>query len=144
MQLTAAAMWERLKRGVVPTALLAIGISAPGCDTMIADRMVIRAPATPPEQKAESDQVVALIHETLIASKLEMMRESRGIETWRWKGDKPPGFTVTVQRLGDEVQVRLAQDLYGPTGPSDEYEALKAALRKAARERFGKESVRFE
>lgn len=137
-------MWERLKRGVVLAALPAIGIWALACDTMISDRMVIRAPATSPGRQAESDQVLALIHETLVASDLEMMRESRGIETWRWKGDKPPGLTVTVQRLGDEVRVRLAQDLYGPTGPTDKYETLKATLRQAARERFGKENVRLE
>jgi hypothetical protein len=70
------------------------------------------------------------------------MGESRGVETWRLKGDKPPGLTVTVQRVGEEVRVRLAQDLYGPTGPTDKYKAVKAALRQGLRGRFGKDSVR--
>ena len=133
-------MRQRTQRGMLLAVLVAVGISALACDTMISDRMVIRAPTTAGRQ-GEPDEVLTLVRETLVAADLEKMGESRGVETWRWKGDKPPGLTVTVKRVGDEVQVRLAQDLYGPTGPTDKYKTLKATLHQAVRGRFGKDNV---
>lgn len=122
-------------------AVAALAAAALACDTMTSDRMVIRAPSGQPSQQASADELLVLVHETLAAADLKNVGESCGVETWRWKGVKPPGLAVTVQRVGDGVQVRLAQDLYGPIGPTDKYKSLKATLRQAARERFGKASM---
>jgi hypothetical protein len=40
------------------------------------------------------------------------------------------------------VRVRLAQDLYGPTGATDKYKTLNSELHRALRGRFGGDSVR--
>ena len=121
---------------------LAVGILAlAACDTMIMDRMVI-APPSPPV-----DEALTVVRETLQASGLTLFHgpSAATAETWRWRDpSKPPGLSAAITQVGDEVHVRLSQDLYGPIGPTDKYRSVKQALLETTRARFGKKSVRVE
>jgi len=49
-----------------------------------------------------------------------------------------------VHRAGDDVRVTLAQDLFGPSGPTDGYRCVRKTLRRRLEERCGKDRVRLE
>ncbi len=72
---------------------------------------------------------------------LKEVDEASNSEEWRWDGDEPPGFSVYVRRVGDEVHVSLMQDLFGPIGPSEKYRTVKRRLLEVLKERFGQKAV---
>ena len=124
--------------------LTLIALVTIGCDTMIADRIVIRMPANALGVQASPEQVAAIVRATLSSSWLERMQDFDGGEEWSWRDSaKPPGLHARVSVGQNGVRVRLSQDLYGPIGPTEKYRSVRSALLEAARRRFGDSSVQL-
>src|SRR5262245_48195060 len=129
------------------SALLTVALSA--CDTMIADRWVIQGPAklpsgeaipAPSAQDVLTDTRVAIDDCGLGGGKIMSDQD-----TLAWRDpNRPPGFHVMVHAGGDGLKVTLAQDLYGPIGPTDAYSCVKKTLRKRLEQRYGTEGVRVD
>ena len=127
------------------TSLLLVALALVGCDTMIADRIVVRTPTAPraSEPVAQAD-VLAVVRDTLAGAGFERM-SGRGPEEWWWRNpNKGPGVHATVHPTVDGADVRLSQDLYGPIGESQKYRRVKVALTEATSRAFGKGAVRIE
>jgi hypothetical protein len=126
-------------------SILLVVLALAGCDTMIADRIVVRTPAAPraSEPVTQAD-VLAVMRDTLASAGFERMG-GRGPEQWWWRNpDKGPGVHATVHPTADGADVRLSQDLYGPIGASQKYRRVKVALTEATSRAFGKGAVRIE
>jgi hypothetical protein len=125
--------------------LVFVGLAMGACDTMIADRMVIR---TPSGTGTASPSTAELLTTSRAAFKdcsfAETDIRSFG-DALHWTNPKhPPGLHVMVHRADDGVRITLAQDLHGPIGPTEAYRCVSKALRRRLKERFGMESVRLE
>jgi len=127
------------------TSVLLVVLALAGCDTMIADRIVVRTPTVPrANAPATQADVLAVVRDTLASAGFERM-DGRGPEHWWWRNpDKGPGVHATVHPMADGADVRLSQDLYGPIGKSQKYRRVKVALTEATSRAFGKGAVRIE
>ena len=129
-----------VRRGVLTGLVLA----SLACDTMISDRFIITTPADTAAQHASTLEVVGAVRETLAECGLRQTSSS-GAEVWVWNDpEHPPGVHATVTASGNRVNVRLAQGLYGPIGPTDKYRVVKESLLKNLRHRYGKANVDVE
>jgi hypothetical protein len=125
-------------------AIAALGLVVVACDTMIADRLVIRAPAqgavAPPSVDLLDASRAALVKCNLAEADMTSLGDAL-----HWRNPiRPPGLHIMVHRSGDEVTVTLAQDLYGPIGPTDAYQCVRQTLTRGLEDRFGKEKVRVK
>jgi hypothetical protein len=112
---------------------------------MISDRMTILAPERRPEEAPSTAEVLATTRGALTDCSLAEAEISSYGDTLHWRdSEHPPGLHVMVRRAGADVRVTLAQDLYGPVGPTDAYQCVRKSLRRRLEERFGKERVRQE
>jgi len=109
---------------------------------MIADRIVVRTPA---DQSATAPSASELLVTTRVALSdcgLAASDISAHRDTLHWTNPKrPPGLHVMAHTVGDGLRVTLAQDLYGPIGPTDAYKCVRKKLRRRLEERFGKDRV---
>jgi hypothetical protein len=125
------------------SALLTLGLGA--CDTMIADRMIIRTPAEQSAPAPSTPEVLTVTRTALNDCGLAEADISEHRDTLHWKNPKgPPGLHVMLHPVGDGLRVTLAQDLYGPIGPTDAYRCVRKTLRRRLEERYSKERVRLE
>jgi hypothetical protein len=125
-------------------AIIALGLAVVACDTMIADRLVIRAPV-PGASAPPSMDLLDGPREALVKCNLAEADMTSFGDALHWRNpNHPPGLHIMVHRSGDEVTVTLAQDLYGPIGPTDAYQCVRQTLRRALEDRFGKERVRVK
>jgi hypothetical protein len=70
---------------------------------------------------------------------------ARDADTWLWRNPAgPPGLHVMVNAFGDDMRLTLAQDLFGPIGPTETYRCVRKSLRDILTQRFGKDAVHFE
>jgi hypothetical protein len=115
------------------------------CDTMIADRIVVATPASLSTQGPSADEIHSAVQETLTSLSLHVEGTFGGAEEWVWRDpERPPGLHATVRRVRDGVHIRLSQDLFGPTGPTEKYRRVKQGLLESMQQRFGKASVTIE
>jgi len=129
-----------VRLGILP--LLALTLSA--CDTMIADRFVIRAPITHPSPAASAGDILGTTRVAFGDCGLADADVADFGDSLHWRNPrKPPGFHVMVHSAADGLQVTLAQDLYGPVGPTDAYRCVQKSLRRRLEDRYGKEGVRM-
>ncbi len=113
------------------------------CDTMIADRLLIRAPAAPPNPTASTGDVLAATRIAFGDCGLAQADITNFGDELHWRNPKrPPGLHVMVHAADEGLLVTLAQDLFGPIGPTDAYRCVKKSLRRRLQERYGNESVR--
>jgi hypothetical protein len=124
-------------------AVLVVGLT--GCDTLIADRWVIRTTADHSSVPGSTSQVLATAHLALGDCGL-VDGDSKVIgDTLLYRDpQKPPGLHVTVYPADEGFRVTLAQDLYGPIGPTDAYRCVREALRVRLQMQYGQKSVRLE
>jgi hypothetical protein len=129
-----------VRLGVIP--VLALTLSA--CDTMIADRFVIRAPVTHPSPAASAGDILATTRVAFGDCGLAEADVTDFGDSLHWRSPKkPPGLHVMVHSAAEGLQVTLAQDLFGPIGPTDAYRCVKKSLRRRLEDRYGKEGVRM-
>jgi hypothetical protein len=129
-----------------PSTSILLGVLAlAGCDTMIADRIIVRAPTAPrASEPVTQANVLTVVRDTLASAGFERI-DGRGPEEWWWRNPaKGPGVHATVHPTADGVDVRLSQDLYGPIGESPKYRSVKMALTEATSRAFGKGAVGIE
>jgi hypothetical protein len=124
--------------------LVFVVLTLVACDTMVADRMIIRTP----EQGAAAPSAPELLTATrdaMVDCRLADGDIRSHGDALHWRNpNHPPGLHVMVRRTGDEVRLTLAQDLYGPIGPTDAYQCVRTTLRRLLEERFGRTRVRVE
>ena len=114
------------------------------CDTMIADRWVIRSAADQSGQSPSASEILATARVALDDCALAANAKIIG-DTLVWRDpEKPPGLHVMVRPSSDGLRVTLAQDLYGPVGPTDAYRCVQKSLRSRLEARYGKGDVRLE
>ena len=67
-------------------------------------------------------------------------------DTLHWRNPKkPPGLHVMVHSAAEGFQVTLAQDLYGPVGPTDAYRCVQKSLTLwRLNDHYGKEDMRMK
>jgi hypothetical protein len=120
-------------------------LATAACDTMIADRIIVGTPSRPDARSLSGDEIHAAVRETLTSLSLHPVGTFGDAEEWVWRDpEKPPGLHATVRRVGERVQIRLSQDLYGPIGPTEKYRAVKEGVIEAMRHRFGRASIAIE
>jgi hypothetical protein len=88
------------------TSLLLVVLALAGCDTMIAERIVVRTPAAhrASEPVTQAD-VLAVVLDTLASAGFERMG-GRGSEQWWWRNrDKGPGVHATLHPTVDGADV---------------------------------------
>ena len=125
--------------------VIAFGLALSACDTMIADRMMIRTPSQSAGAPPSSAQLLATSRDVLMDCGLAEADITSFRDALHWRNPKrPPGLHIMVDRAGDDVGLTLAQDLYGPIGPTDAYQCVKKTLRRRLEDRFGKDRVRLE
>ena len=109
------------------------------CDTLIADRMVIGTPADAPQLSPNTPEVMRIAHDALLSCGVceADLESDRG--NWLWKAPPgSPGLHVMVRPAVSGVRVTLAQNLYGPVGPTETYRCVRQALRGRLEARYGK------
>ena len=117
-----------------------LGVAFAGCDTLIADRMVIRTPADQLGQLSSTPDILAAARMALNDCGLAESDTKAIGNTLAWRDPrKPPGFRVMVHPVDDGLRVTLAQDLHGPIGPTDSYGCVRKSLRSRLEERYGKQ-----
>lgn len=128
-----------VRLGVLP--VLALTLSS--CDTMIADRFVIRAPVTHPSPAISAGDILATTRVAFGDCGLADADVTDFRDSLRWRNPKkPPGLQVMVRSAAEGVEVTLAQDLLGPIGPTDAYRCVQKSMRRRLEDRYGKEDVR--
>jgi len=133
----------RMLGRLVILSILAVPLSA--CDTMIADRLVIRAPATQPSPAASTGDVLATTRIAFGDCGLAQADITNFGDELHWRNPKrPPGLHVMVHAAGEDLLVTLAQDLFGPIGRTGPYRCVKKSLRLRLQERYGNEGVRVK
>jgi len=125
--------------------LVFLGLALSGCDTMIADRMIIRAPSQAAGAPLSTAELLTASRDALMDCRFAEADITSLGDTLHWTNPKrPPGLHIMVHRAGDDVRVTLAQDLFGPIGPTDGYRCVRKTLRRRLEERCGKDRVRLE
>jgi hypothetical protein len=110
---------------------------------MISDRFVVGLAAERDATSAPADLVAAATRGAFAACKLQERHISSYSDTIAWRDpDVLPGLRVSSQHEGNVIQVRLAQDLMGPVGPTDAYECVKGSLRQHLESAFGRAQVK--
>jgi len=116
-----------------------------GCDTMIADRIVVATPSSQGTRGPSGDEIQVAVREALTSLSLHAAGTFGDAEEWVWRdAEKSPGLHATIRRVGGGVHIRLSQDLFGPIVPTDKYRAVKKGLLEAMEQRFGRASVTIE
>src|SRR5262245_6817152 len=132
-----------MHRHLVLTALL--GAACLACDTMIADRWVIRTPADHDGQSASAQEILATARVAFNDCGLAEANSKLIGDTLAWRDpEKLPGLHVMVHPASEGPRVTLAQDLYGPIGPTDAYRCVQKSLSSRLQGRYGKGGVRLE
>jgi hypothetical protein len=122
-------------------AVAVAALSASACDTLIAHRMVVRAP---PDQEpaVTTAEMMGIAHEALRSCGVKEEHVSSDRHTWLWSDpERRPGLVIDI-RPGPEVN--LSQNLYGPIGQTRTYRCVKAGLQARLAEQYGKDSVRMK
>jgi hypothetical protein len=125
--------------------LVSLGLALGACDTMIADRMIIRTPSERAAAPPSTAELLTTSRDALADCRFADADITSLGDTLHWSNPKrPPGLHIMVHRTGDDVRVTLAQDLYGPIGPTDAYRCVRKTLRRRLEKRFGKDRVRLK
>jgi len=117
--------------------LSVIALAVAACDTLIADRMTIRA--TPPAPAPSAADVLEAARGALDDCGLARAETQTRIDSdsLHWRNPKqPPGFHVMVHPEGDALGVTVAQDLFGPIGPTDAYRCVTKKLRGRLKQHY--------
>ena len=137
--------WAGQRRSVRLGVLMFALVALAACDTMIANRVIVKTPADAADPKASEQEALAAIRATLASCGLRQPTDAGGEEVWVWHDEAhPPDVHATVSVSWNQVTVHLVQGLYGPIGPTEKYRAIKVALFENLRPRYGKASVRWE
>jgi hypothetical protein len=140
--------WATGMRQATVTVLVAgasLCLQLTGCDTLIADRMTVRWTSDAPRDRASTMELMAVAHEAFSQCGMRDADLTRDTDTWLWKNPKgPPGLHVMVTPSGSDIRVTLAQDLFGPIGPTETYRCVRNQLRETLVRRYGKAEIRFE
>src|SRR5260221_59041 len=108
-----------------------IALALAGCDTMIADRMIIRTVASQTSAAASASDVLATTKVAFGDCGLAEADITDFHDAVHWRSPKrPPGLHVMIHPADEGFRVTLAQDLYGPIGPTDAYRCVKKSLRR--------------
>src|SRR6185436_9123128 len=119
-------------------AILLAVLVVVGCETMIADRFLITTPPDHLESIPPTAVVVKTAQTALVACRVQENHLSSDSDSLSWRDpDHPPGLHITVKRDGNDIRVSLAQDLFGPIGPTDVYRCVKPMLRRQLEQQFG-------
>jgi hypothetical protein len=122
--------------------VLLVTLALIGCDTLIANRLIIGTPANRQEADSSIGELMSVAHEALRSCGVKEEHLSSDEDTWLWRNpDRPPGLVVDI-RTGWEVS--LSQAPYGAIGPTETYLCVKKALQGKLQARFGKERIRVE
>ena len=82
------------------------------CDTMIADRMIVRTPADMSGTALSSAELLATTRVALDDCGLLEADISAHRDTLHWRNPKrPPGLHVMIHTVDDGLRITLAQDL---------------------------------
>jgi hypothetical protein len=128
---------------VVIVPAIALALSA--CDTMIADRMIIRTPPTRLSSAASVGDVLATTRVAFGDCRLAEAEVTDLRDALHWTNPKRlPGLHVMVHPADEGLRVTLTQDLFGPIGPTEAYRCVKKSLRRRLQERYSNEGVRME
>ncbi len=112
---------------------------------MLADRIVIRTSAQYPGPGATRPELFSTMRAAMTECSLPDTQIEAHSATLHWRDPKRlPGLHLMIHDSGDDLRVTLAQDLYGPVGPTDAYQCVQKALRRQLLERFGKDRVHLE
>jgi hypothetical protein len=123
--------------------VLALTLGA--CDTMIADRMIIRTTAQGSGAAPSTSELLATSRDAFTECRLPEGEVTSYRDTLHWRNpNHPPGLHVMIHPAGGDLRVTLAQDLYGPIGATDAYRCVRKTLRRRLEERFGKDRVRLD
>jgi hypothetical protein len=118
-----------------------------GCDAMHSARIVVPSPAAGVANAAGSERVLSEARAVLQEHAFVKEPATNGglTERWSWRdSENPPGVRVTLVTSRDGVVLRIAQDLLGPVGRTEKYDALNRTLVTRLRACVGGQNVRVE
>ena len=117
------------------------------CDAMHRTRIIVPPPAAGVVNAAGSERVLSEARAVLVdqAFTKETAAHRALVEYWSWRDPaKLPGVRVSLVTSRDGVVVAIAQDLMGPIGRTEKYDALVTAVVTRLTACVGSENVRVE